>query len=152
VSSLRITHIGTTLLTLLRSMPCFSSISPQRSDSSFPRFFPTFLLLYYFIGHRRKSHPANFRLDFRIFPSIPDKLNSSSISRVFSQSFSLLFRQEIVSTMSPATKFLAIKTIVFFTYWQELLVGLGPFTRAQVTGILAVFARFFRNFSLIFSL
>jgi len=34
--------------------------------------------------------------------------------------------KDIVSTMSPAKKFFAIKTIVFFTYWQELLVGLGP--------------------------
>eukprot|EP00467_Chlorarachnion_reptans_P025771 CAMPEP_0114499786 /NCGR_PEP_ID=MMETSP0109-20121206/7609_1 /TAXON_ID=29199 /ORGANISM="Chlorarachnion reptans, Strain CCCM449" /LENGTH=362 /DNA_ID=CAMNT_0001677389 /DNA_START=278 /DNA_END=1366 /DNA_ORIENTATION=- len=34
--------------------------------------------------------------------------------------------RNIVSTMSPAKKFFAIKTIVFFTYWQELLVSLGP--------------------------
>eukprot|EP00472_Partenskyella_glossopodia_P002714 CAMPEP_0197517940 /NCGR_PEP_ID=MMETSP1318-20131121/3008_1 /TAXON_ID=552666 /ORGANISM="Partenskyella glossopodia, Strain RCC365" /LENGTH=349 /DNA_ID=CAMNT_0043067891 /DNA_START=376 /DNA_END=1425 /DNA_ORIENTATION=+ len=33
--------------------------------------------------------------------------------------------KEIVSTMSPAVKFFAIKTIVFFTYWQGLIVLLA---------------------------
>eukprot|EP00466_Bigelowiella_natans_P012274 jgi/Bigna1/128839/aug1.7_g3547 len=42
-----------------------------------------------------------------------------------------LATRDIVSTMSPAKKFFAIKTIVFFTYWQELLVSLGPFSKEE---------------------
>jgi len=42
-----------------------------------------------------------------------------------------LATREIVSTMNPAKKFFAIKTIVFFTYWQQLLVSLGPFSTEE---------------------
>ncbi len=42
-----------------------------------------------------------------------------------------LATHDIVATMSPARKFIAIKTIVFLTYWQELLVGLGPGSKEE---------------------
>ncbi|GAB5354769.1 hypothetical protein AAMO2058_000147800 [Amorphochlora amoebiformis] len=39
--------------------------------------------------------------------------------------------RDFVSTMSPAQKFLAVKTIVFFTYWQGLLVRLAPISTQE---------------------